>query len=243
MAKTANWTKRKLFQISGGEPLIDMDRISEFFDNIDDDITVNLNTSLPKTAFNDKERLYKIFDRCNMIEISCQGTCNEDDEKTYKSKLGYDKYAFIIEIAKRYADKIHINYILDKNKVHTIKDIEDYIRFFYDNGIKNFYIKEMGKTSPGKLEDYISINEILKNSGIKKLGSSFSYGCRPDITSLFSEKFPGIFIKCKRWCYFEGGDMLTWIDMFKLWLNLNFREKKASIVLNENGKFSEWFIS
>ena len=244
MAEMANILKnREVMQISGGEPLINMKRIYEFFENINDKVKLNLNTYLPKTAFLNKDKLYKIFDRCNMIEISCQGLTNEEDEEVYKSPLKYDKHAFIKELAKRYSDKIHINYVLDKTKVQNIDDLNKFIEYFWNMGIKNFYFKEMGNTKPIQYENYISLNTILKNSKLKTLKSCFSYGCRPEISYLFNEKWPGIFVKCKRWCYFEGGNKLTIIDKFKCWLNINFLNKKPSIVLNENGKFSFWFVS
>lgn len=242
MAKMTNFLKRKMVQVSGGEPLIDMNRIYEFFQNLDEGPKININTYLPKTAYDNQDKLFEIFDKCNMIEISCQGTCNEEDEAVYGTKLGYDKYAFIKELAKRYSDKIHINCVLDRNKIATMHDIEDFFKFFYSFGIKNFYIKEMGKTPPGSYEEYISINEILKNSNMKQLRSAYCYGCRPDVSYLFEKDFPGIYVRLKRWCQFEGGEKLTLLDKFKFWLNYNFLSKRALIILNENGAYSDWFV-
>ena len=51
MAKRANFLEREQLQISGGEPLIDMNRIYEFFQNINDKVKINLNTFLPKAAY------------------------------------------------------------------------------------------------------------------------------------------------------------------------------------------------
>ena len=243
MAEVANWSERKLMQVSGGEPMLNIDRLHEFFMNVNKGVKLNLNTYLPKTAYDNREKAYEIFDRCNMIEISCQGISNEEDEATYKTKLNYDKYAFIEELATRYADKIHINTILDKNKTKTMDDLRRLIDWYYSIGIRNFYFKEIGDSKGKQFKDYISFNEILKNSGMKKLLPAFSYGCRPDLSRLFAKEYPGIYVRVKRWCFFEGGEKLTWIDKFKLWLNFNFLRKDSSIVLNENGLFSFWFVN
>ena len=249
-AELANLVKksgRKHIMISGGEPCLDMQRLHEFVISLPSDVVVeSLMTSLPKMAFEHKDLLDEILQRCKLIDISTHGNSNEEDEDVYGVKLGYDKQDFIKELASKFPEKVFVSCVMVASRFKSLYEIKQRLKHYAMLGVKNFYFNEVGDNKPFEpASDYISIDELYSRSHEDfKFGTAFSDGCKIDLTSTFADDYPGIIVKCRRRCFRCGaGDNLSWRDVIKQWIQASLRinPKIATPVLHGDGKATAWF--
>ena len=248
LAKKVEKSGRKHIMISGGEPCLDMQRLYDFIVSLPNDVMIeSLMTSLPKSAFEHKDLLEVIIQRCKLIDISTHGNSNEEDEAIYGVKLGYNKQDFIKELASKFPEKVFISCVMTASRFKSLYEIKQRLKHYYTKlRVKNFYFNEVGDNKPFKeADDYISIDELYSRSHEDfKFGTAFSDGCKIDLSKTFIEDFPGIMVKCRRRCFRCGaGDNLSWRDVIKQWIQAKMRLeiKMATPVLHGDGKATAWF--
>ncbi len=238
---------RKSLMISGGEPCLDMSRLEAFVDALPEDIEIeSLMTSLPKTAFDQRDILDKVIKRCKIVDISSHGISDSADERVYGIKLGYCKQKFIEELAKKWPDKVYVSCVMLASRFVSLDDIRKRIDHYTRIGVRNFYLNEIGNNDPfQRADDYISIKTLYARSNEKfRFGDAFSDGCKIDISSTFHDDYPDVVVKCRRRCFRCGsGDDLSWRDVIKQWVQAKMiaEPKIATPVLHGDGKMTAWF--
>lgn len=244
LAEKTNSSGRTFVSVGGGEPCLNMDRLLEYVENVSPGITLTyLVTSLPKTCLDRLDVLKRVIERVGLIDIASHGTTNEEDEAVFGTPLGYDKQALIRKLAGMYPDKVYVSCVLRKSAFRDFGDLARRVGYYYGNGVRNLYLNEMCLDRPFEKDpDFVSIDDLMAASGMKRFGSAFTHPCKLWISDMFEKDFPGVRVGVRRRCFRCGaGPELTWGDMIKTFIGRLERPRAATPVLNNNGLITDWY--
>lgn len=237
----------KNISISGGEPFVFMDELLEFVTWIKEntELKITIITSVPNICYKEKEKFFKILDKCDSIQLSLQHYMDQWGDKIRQSKTNFDRHAFYQEILEHCgADNVLGSINILKPYFENRWDILNNIRMFNQLGFKNIKICEMFDA------DHLYI-DIPKTLGIK-MNSPFASGCKTeykDVDYLFSMDpelkgyhFDG-HLYIKRSCFFRTKHQKATIwDLIKISTRWIFAKQYFFGVIHENGEIAPYWL-
>ena len=247
--KTVDKYKNKVsnISISGGEPFVFMDDLLYFVNWIKEntELKVLIITSVPNICYKEKEKFFKILDKCDNIQISLQHYITNVGDSIRGSESNFDRNNFYKEILDHCGtDKILGSINILKPYFEYRCDILRNIMLFNKLGFKNIKICEMFDA------DNLYI-DIPKTLGIK-MNSPFASGCKTevkDVDKLFkmdpelhNYHFQG-YLYIKRTCFYRTKlqKASVW-DLIKVCTRWIFAGKFFFGVVHENGEIHPYWV-
>ena len=247
--KTVDKYKNKVsnISISGGEPFVFMDDLLYFVNWIKEntELKVLIITSVPNICYKEKEKFFKILDKCDNIQISLQHYITNVGDSIRGSESDFDRNNFYKEILDHCGtDKILGSINILKPYFEYRCDILRNIMLFNKLGFKNIKICEMFDA------DNLYI-DIPKTLGIK-MNSPFASGCKTevkDVDKLFKMDpelhdyhFHG-HLYIKRTCFYRTKlqKASVW-DLIKVCTRWIFAGKFFFGVVHENGEIHPYWV-
>lgn len=247
--KTVDKYKNKVsnISISGGEPFVFMDDLLYFVNWIKEntELKILVITSVPNICYKEKEKFFKILDKCDNIQISLQHYITNVGDNIRGSESDFDRNNFYKEILDHCgADKILGSINILKPYFEYRWDILRNIMLFNKLGFKNIKICEMFDAD----NLYIDISKTL---GIK-MNSPFASGCKTevkDVDKLFKMDpelhdyhFQG-HLYIKRTCFYRTKlqKASVW-DLIKVCTRWIFARKFFFGVVHENGEIHPYWV-
>ena len=247
--KTVDKYKDKVsnISISGGEPFVFMDDLLYFVNWIKEntELKILVITSVPNICYKEKEKFFKILDKCDNIQISLQHYNTKLGDSIRGSESDFDRNNFYKEILDHCGtDKILGSINILKPYFEYRCDILRNIMLFNKLGFKNIKICEMFDA------DNLYI-DIPKTLGIK-MNSPFASGCKTevkDVDKLFKMDpelhdyhFHG-HLYIKRTCFYRTKlqKASVW-DLIKVCTRWIFARKFFFGVVHENGEIHPYWV-
>ena len=247
--KTVDKYKDKVsnISISGGEPFVFMDDLLYFVNWIKEntELKILVITSVPNICYKEKEKFFKILDKCDNIQISLQHYNTKLGDSIRGSESDFDRNNFYKEILDHCGtDKILGSINILKPYFEYRCDILRNIMLFNKLGFKNIKICEMFDA------DNLYI-DIPKTLGIK-MNSPFASGCKTevkDVDKLFKMDpelhyyhFQG-HLYIKRTCFYRTKlqKASVW-DLIKVCTRWIFARKFFFGVVHENGEIHPYWV-
>ena len=243
--KTINTYKDyvKNISISGGEPFAFIDELDKLITWIKENTSLKILifTSIPENCFKDRERVLKILNKCDSIQISLQAYNEDTADRIRGVRSIGSKNAFYRDILEYCGeDKVVGSLNIIKPYFNSKEDIiAEVILFNHVIGFKNIKICEMFDAD----EYYIDIPKML---GIK-LPSPFASGCKTEYKDAVSWSYLGIPFKgklyIKRSCFYRTNHQKAKIvDLLKICTRWIFAKKYFFGVIHENGEIAPYWI-
>lgn len=145
--KTNGWTEKKVVRITGGEPLLDANRLFEILRQAKaegyEKIVLCTNGLLLKECYDDEPSLWDSIKNILLLKISLD-TMNG---KIFKELTGSEKLDTILDgiaFFKRKGFKIELNFVATKCNVQEIEAIYDYAHSLKLVGLKVLTINDFG---------------------------------------------------------------------------------------------------
>ena len=233
--------------ISGGEPFIFINELSDLVNWIKENTTVKILiiTSVPNICYKEKEKFFDILSKCDSIQISLQHYMDEWGDRIRGSKTNFDRHSFYKEILDFCGtDKILGSINIIKPYFENKWDIMNNIRMFNQLGFKNIKICELFDYD--KL--YLDIPKVLEI----KMNSPFAWGCKTEyknvdklfksVPELKNYHFDG-HLYIKRSCFMRStmhqANIWDFLKMCTRWI---FAKKYFFGVIHENGEIAPYWI-
>lgn len=223
--------------ISGGEPFIfidELDKLTEWIEK-NTNLKISFITSIPNICYEEKEKFFKILDRCTgNIQISLQYCIDVIGDKIRGSKSIFNRKEFYKEIIDRVGqDKIIGSINIFKPYFNSKYDVIRNVCEFNQIGFKNIKICELFDCD----NFYIDIPKLLDIT----LPPPFAYGCKTEYKNtadwiLNGKPFNG-HLYIKRSCFYKTNlQKATIWDLIKRLTRWIFSSKYFFGVIHENGK-------
>lgn len=246
LARITNESGVSSVSIGGGEPCINLDRLLEYLDALDERIRVlYIATSLPKICAFRKQDLVRAARRADLLDVSSHGVTDEEDEAAYGAPLGYGKQALVAELAEEIPDRLCVSCVLRRSAGWKFDDLVRRAEHYYKTGVRRLYLNEMCLDSPFRRDpDFVPLREVVAGSPAEELvpESPFTGGCRTDLSPAFSGRFPGLSVEARLRCFRCGGQAeASWGDVLKAAAGCLTGRRQAALVLNNNGIITDWY--
>lgn len=228
--------------ISGGEPCIFINELLELVTWIKENTKLNilLITSIPNICYEQKDKFFKILDKCDSLQISLQYYSDVIGDRIRESKTTYDRHEFYKDIIEHFgADKIIGSINIFKPYFEHKYDIINNVMLFNQLGFKNIKICELFEAD----EYYIDIPKML---GIK-MNSPFASGCKTEYKNTYDwtingKPFDG-HLYIKRSCFYrtKHQEANIW-DFIKICTRWMFAKKYFFGVIHEDGTIAPYWL-
>jgi len=218
--------------ILGGEPLLDVERLSDltsfiygFVDNI------YVTTSLPYTIVKEKAYFKRMMYDLTFLNVTLNSVDYVENNKSLRASSDHNRIALLRSILNSHADKVRVNLNLVKGYIDTKEKLLHSLHYLQIIGCKHIKINELQKSSK-----YVSYEDIM---GIK-MSPPYSTGCQQSV------EIEGVNIDdivVKRSCFLvEQSRKASFTDFVKVLISKFRRQKNRFAVLYEDGSVERGWI-
>ncbi len=154
----------------GGEPCLFLDELQTCIDmiKVHTDLKVYVTTSVPKTMHDSPDKLSRLLESVDGINLSVQHYREDIADKIRRTKSQYDRQAFYLEFPHKEKTRINLNIV--KPYLYERGDILACLKHYDDMGFPEIKLSEIQHGA----EYFVSFEKVM---GIK-LKSPYSHGCQ-----------------------------------------------------------------